>query len=102
MYNIVWDGWTGTLQLCLQNGDGSWLQQGTTRRKVTFTEGRQQTGHDHRIVFRVDFNGTPTNLSDDQTFDGYTFTKQAATQRSMAGVTYWSSIPFGFYAVRVR
>ena len=102
VYRIVWDGWQGTLQLCFQNGEGSWLQQGTRRHKVTYQQGRVQTGYDHRIRFYVDFPRTPANPRDDQRFDGYYFTKQPAAQRGMAGVTYWSGIPFGFYAVRLR
>jgi hypothetical protein len=102
VYSIVWDGWQGTLNLCSQNGDGSWLQQGTTRHKVTYREGRQQTGYDHRIRFNVDFAGTPANASDDQPFDGYFLTRQPAQRRGLAGITYWQGIPFGFYAARVR
>ena len=102
VYNIVWDGWQGTLQLCFANGEASWLQQGTVRHKVTYTQGRAATGYDHRIIFYVDFNNTPTTTRDDQKFDGYFLTQQPAARRGVAGLTWWNNIPFGFYATRVR
>jgi hypothetical protein len=102
VYSIVWDGWQGTLQLCSENGDASWLQQGVTRYKVTYKAGQILTGYGHRILMKVDFAGTPDNTLDDQLFDGYFFTQQVAQTRGMAGITYWQGIPFGFYALRVR
>ncbi len=50
----------------------------------------------HRILFYVDFNKTPKDPKDDQRFEGYFFT---ASRDAMAGITWWSGIPFGFYAI---
>ena len=49
-----------------------------------------------RIVFWVDFPKTPNDPQDDQRFDGYFFTE---TKDGMAGVTWVSGMPLGFYAL---
>ncbi len=50
---------------------------------------------DHKIRLRIDFANTPLNYSDDQNFDAYLFSQ---TRSMMAGITWWNSTPFGFYA----
>jgi hypothetical protein len=47
----------------------------------------------HRIVFWVDFNNTPTILTDDQRFDGYLMTHKKVR---FAGITWKNGAPVGF------
>ena len=49
----------------------------------------------HRVVFWVDFDDTPADARDDARFDGYLMT---VTRDSMAGVTWFGDVPYGFYA----
>ena len=117
-YEIVWDGIPGSLFLGPANptyGGNGTLSVYTPNSTITYNlryqimanpqdpiVGQQGPGFlgtssslQHRIVFWVDFNNTPANQSDDQRFDGYLMTR---TRNAMAGVTWWSNVPFGFYA----
>lgn len=110
IYNLVWDGFQGSLTL-RRDGTGFLLLSSGQRYNVRlsplanqqdFVDGRQGPGYvgtntfmTHRVVFWIDLNNTPTNPSDDQRFDGYFFTQ---TLKGMGGVTWWAGIPFGFYA----
>ena len=64
--------------------------------------GSREPGKLHRIALIVDFANTPTNLTDDQIYDGYVYTR---TSNGFAGITWWPSnilpsrsIPFAFSA----
>jgi len=120
VWRIFWDGWEGTLVLYPEPWrERSYLDAGGKRHAVRYqilinpqdsVSGRQGPGYigrgsalKHRIVFWVDLNDTPTNLEDDQRFDGYVFTQTIESlcyqgKKALAGVTWWDSIPFGFYA----
>jgi hypothetical protein len=110
IYSIVWDGWKATLTL-RRDGSGylSYDPRNSVGVRAQYLKDPQdnvdgQTGPGylgtasslkHRIVFWVDFPKTPNDPKDDQRFDGYFFTQ---TKDGMAGVTWWNSVPFGFYA----
>lgn len=117
VWKIVWDGWEGRLVLRPAPWvTQSYLETGGKKYSVRYKilvnpqdkidglQGPGYTGRNsslrHRIVFWVDFDNTPRNLADDQRFDGYVFTKtiKKLGKQAMAGVTWWKSIPFGFYA----
>lgn len=113
VYSIVWDGFKG--ELVLRAGTRiaeSVLTKDSREYKVRYqilldpqqsVDGMRGPGYiinsslKHRIVFWVDFNNTPSNLTDDQRFDGYVMTQ---TKDAIAGITWWSRIPFGFYAIK--
>jgi hypothetical protein len=113
VYTMVWDGWRGSLSL-RQGGVGTLAQDGgNTPYQVRYqtqlvsnpqdtVDGMHGPGYlgvastlSHRITFWVDFANTPNNPGDDQRFDGYVMSQ---TKDAFAGVTWWQSIPFGFYA----
>jgi hypothetical protein len=106
-YTFVWDGFQG--RLTFYSSDALTLTVGTTTYYGRFVYGanaqdvidgyqgpgyRVNTANAHRVVVWIDFNNTPNNRADDQRFDGYWFTQ---TNNGMAGVTWWSNIPFGYY-----
>jgi hypothetical protein len=110
-YNLTWDGFQGSL-LLRRDGSGALYLAGSRQaysvrisplsNQQDTVSGRQGPGYigsntfmTHRVVFWIDLNNTPTNPNDDQRFDGYFFTQ---TLNGMAGVTWWSGIPFGFSA----
>ena len=112
-FDLVWDGWTGRLHFGPQTDPGlSKLDTGGRRHRVRYAilrepqetiAGHQGPGYrgtstssKYRVVFWVDFSDTPKNLRDDQVFDGYFFT-QNRPPLQMAGITWWSNMPFGFY-----
>ncbi len=108
-YNMYHDGWKGVLALYVANGN--YIEQ-TPNISGTYTGEnllehdvrgfvRSSTypmlsswGPDHKISFYVDFQDS-SRTDDDQQFDGYLFT---GPKDAMAGVTWWSGTPFGFYA----
>jgi hypothetical protein len=49
----------------------------------------------HRLVFWVDFQRTPSDVSDDQRFDGYLMTQ---TETVFAGIAWKNGIPVPFSA----
>lgn len=108
-YNLRWDGWQGTLEL-RRDGSGRLWAGGKTygvratylTDQQTWVDGQQGPGYlgadssmKHRVVFWIDLANTPWYPWDDQRFDGYFFT---GSLDAMAGVTWWASLPFGFYA----
>jgi hypothetical protein len=108
-YNLVWDGWQGTL-LFFSNPQTNYLYAFGNTYQVRYQLHNSQdivwgyrapgyrgtqTAEGYRIVFWVDFNKTPSNPNDDQMFDGYLMTQ---TKKAIAGVTWWNNLPFGFYA----
>jgi len=112
VWKLVWDGWEGELVLRPTPWTAnSKLSKGGAVYKVRYElvrnpqeniDGMMGPGYlgassrlGHRIVFWVDFPGTPTNLLDDQRFDGYMMTQ---TEKAFAGVTWSNRIPYGFYA----
>lgn len=115
VWKIYWDGWEGTLVL-YKSGTGYLQDTNNVRYNLTYVilknpqdnisgmTGPGYTGKastlGHRIVFMVDFANTPNNTQDDQKFDGYIFTQtlKVPAKRAIAGITWWDSIPFGFYA----
>lgn len=115
VWRIYWDGWEGMLVL-FKGGNGYIQDSNNVRYNLTYVilknpqdnisgmTGPGYTGKastlGHRIVFMVDFANTPNNTQDDQRFDGYIFTQTLKTpaKRAIAGITWWDSIPFGFYA----
>lgn len=115
VWKIYWDGWEGTL-VFFKNGTGYIEDTNRVRYNLTYVilknpqdnisgmTGPGYTGKSstlgHRIVFMVDFANTPSNTQDDQRFDGYIFTQtlKVSGKRSIAGITWWDAIPFGFYA----
>jgi hypothetical protein len=111
LYRLVWDGFQGDLTL-FSNGTGS-LAVGPTYYSVRAVYGanaqdvisgyqgpgyRVNVTNAHRVILWIDLARTPNNTADDQRFDGYFFTN---TLNGMAGVTWWSNIPFGFQATFV-
>jgi len=112
LFSMNHDGWEGGLDLDAVQGDyiestpnmlGSYYSAGGGTYKAygyvrtwDYPIAPGPDWPDHMMKFYVDFNGTPSS-SDDQLFDSYLFTQDRSM---MAGVTYWNSIPFGFYAER--
>jgi hypothetical protein len=114
VYDIVYDGRKGELVLSplAKPGLKSVLKQGGVEYGVRYQIVRPQDavdgqagpgyqgvpmGEKYRIVFWVDFARTPRNTQDDQRFDGYMMT---LTKSAIAGVTWRSKCPYGFYAIR--
>lgn len=110
-YAMNHDGWLGTLHL---QEAASPVYPTDPNLVGTYTRGTQTCnarayvrsgtyplppswGPDHRIDLYIDFAKTPSP-SDDQKFEGYLFTQ---TKDAMAGVTWWNTAPFGFYAVKI-
>jgi hypothetical protein len=104
------DGWMGDLSLhsvedhwldSLPNMEGAY--QGSTGGEHT-SYGYVRTWYypipeatdwpDYKMRFFIDFPDTPST-ADDQKFEGYLFTH---SRNYMAGLTWWSGIPYGFYA----
>lgn len=114
-YSMNHDGWKGVLKLWRNPntihviGTDYWLLLGqytdqnnnvhNVRGKVKESVANPAGWVDHKIEFYIDFNNTPTNLNDDQKFEGYLFTQ---TKDGMAGITWWNDTPYGFYAEKER
>ncbi|HOJ88313.1 MAG TPA: hypothetical protein PLP64_06150 [Pseudothermotoga sp.] len=115
VWKIYWDGWEGTL-VFFKGGSGYLEDANKVKYNLTYVilknpqdniSGMTGPGYvgkastlGHRIVFMVDFANTPGNTQDDQRFDGYIFTQtlKQPNKRAISGITWWDSIPFGFYA----
>lgn len=108
-YNLRWDGWQGTLELRREGNGRLWaggqvyaVRATYLADQQTWVDNQQGPGYlganssmKHRVVFWIDLANTPWYPWDDQRFDGYFFT---GSLNAMAGVTWWASLPFGFYA----
>jgi hypothetical protein len=110
-YEMVHDGWRGTLILealpddpieSRPNLGGTWTDAAGTQHAV---RGYLRTwrypldpsfGPDHALRLFIDFPDT-LDPDDDQEFPGLFFTQ---SRDAFAGVTAWHGVPFGFYARR--
>ncbi len=104
------DGWAGTLSMIpvpgsyiesIPNMDGDYyLPTGGDHNAYGYVRTWYypipvaDTWPDYMMRFFIDFQET-TTTDDDQRFEGYLFTHDRDT---MAGLTWWSDTPFGFYA----
>jgi Peptidase family C25 len=109
-YYMVHDGWVGKLTLTAvsdsppqpnitgyyQVGAGSIHNAYAFVRTATYPQ-PPAWGPDHKIELYIDFNDTPST-ADDQKFEGYLFTQ---SKKAIAGLTWWSGNPFGFYAAKL-
>ncbi|SLM29705.1 exported hypothetical protein [Desulfamplus magnetovallimortis] len=110
-YGMNHDGWEGVLELEADTGDSieqippvSGTYTGEDNQEH-YVHGYIRTpkymmpeswGPDHKIVFYVDFVDTMFDSEDDQEFEGYLF----GSKDTMAGITWWHEVPFGFYMNR--
>ena len=110
-YVMNHDGWPGALQLwalpdngtlTVANVGGSYTDWSGKTHGVyghVRTAGHPVAGPDHKITFYIDLSDTPANTADDQQFEGYLFTHN---KEAIAGLTWWHTTPFGFYALRTN
>ncbi|MFO8240346.1 MAG: C25 family cysteine peptidase, partial [Dissulfuribacterales bacterium] len=110
IYRMDHDGWKGTLELWQPTlslvGTGNVAGRYTAGGVVHNVRGQVKTAESvlpadwpqHKIEFFIDFAGT-SDLNDDQKFEGYLFTQ---TKDAMAGLTWWNTVPLGFYAEKGR
>jgi hypothetical protein len=90
IYEMVHDGWRGTLEL--KGGGGRYIDAEKRTYRVLVE------AKDYHIVFYViGLGGENADGRGGQKFDGYLMTQ---TRDDIAGLTWWNNQPFGFYAIR--
>ena len=90
IYEMVHDGWRGTLEL--KGGSGMYLDaDGRSYRVLVEIRGN------HILFYVLGLGGEDADGRGGQKFDGYLMTQ---TRDDIAGLTWWQGQPFGFYAIR--
>lgn len=89
-YDIVHDGWKGTL--IINYPSGQYIMADGTEFPVKFNI------KEHHIIFYIiGLHEENADGTRGQKFDGYMMTQ---TKDAIAGITWWHGQPFGFYALK--
>ena len=89
-YDMVHDGWRGTLELNGTSGVYFDAERHSYRLLV-------ETHGNHIVFYVLGLGGENADGRGGQKFDGYLMSQ---TRDDIAGLTWWQGQPFGFYAIR--
>jgi hypothetical protein len=90
IYDMVHDGWRGTLEL--KGNSGAYFDAERQPHRLLV-----EIRGNHVVFYVLGLGGENADGRGGQKFDGYLMTQ---TRDDIAGLTWWQGQPFGFYAIR--